>query len=199
MASNIVREIGFNERQSSAFGEFKACQSTVKDNVFFNMPRAAINKNDGFGGGMVIESNLLFNTCRESGDHGPFNSWDRQPYLTDVRDGAGNPSLIPADNVITKNMIISNYGAGFGVDNDDSSSYYEIHSNLFYLGGGIKCDYDGHEKKFWNNVMVAQSGGAACHHTCAYAEGHPDECFNNTIVQGLPRTPGGSIDPFAIM
>ena len=106
---------------------------------------------------------------------------------------------MPADNIITKNMIVSNYGAGFGVDNDDSSSYYRIHSNLFYMGGGVKCDYDGHEKSFYNNVMVAQSGGAACHHTCAYAAGHPDSCFNNTIVQAKPRSPGGSIDPFAII
>lgn len=48
---NIVREIGLNERQSSAWSEAKACLSHVKGNLFFNMPRAAINKNDGFGGG----------------------------------------------------------------------------------------------------------------------------------------------------
>ena len=30
---NIVREIGYNQRQSSAFSEAKACQSTVKGNV----------------------------------------------------------------------------------------------------------------------------------------------------------------------
>ena len=35
--------------------------------------RAGINFNDGFGGGDVIERNLVFSTCRESGDHGPFN------------------------------------------------------------------------------------------------------------------------------
>merc|ERR1712125_156196 len=113
------------------------------------MPRAAININDGFGGGTVIESNLLFNTCRESGDHGPFNSWDRIPFLTDVRDGS--PSLIPANNTIVRNFIVSNYGAGFGVDNDDTSSYYDIVSNFFYLGGGVKCDYDGHSKVFHEN------------------------------------------------
>ena len=45
--SNIVREIGINERQSSAYSEAKACLSTVRGNLFFNMPRAAINKNDG--------------------------------------------------------------------------------------------------------------------------------------------------------
>ena len=34
------------------------------------MPRAAINFNDGLGGGDDVTRNLLFNTCRESGDHG---------------------------------------------------------------------------------------------------------------------------------
>ena len=60
---NIVHEIGMHERQSSAWSEAKACLSEVRGNIFFNMPRAAINKNDGFGGGTVIAENLLFNTC----------------------------------------------------------------------------------------------------------------------------------------
>ena len=29
---------------------------------------------DGFGGGDELSHNLVFSTCRESGDHGPFNS-----------------------------------------------------------------------------------------------------------------------------
>ena len=95
---------------------------------------------------------MITNTCRESGDHGNFNSWDRQPYLTDV--ATGKPSIIPAYYEIRNNFLISNYGAGFGVDNDDTSSYYKIHHNFFYLGGGVKCDYDGHEKRFYNNVML---------------------------------------------
>ena len=43
--------------------------------VFFNGPRAGANFNDGFGGGNEVESNLIFNMCRESTDHGPINSW----------------------------------------------------------------------------------------------------------------------------
>lgn len=35
--------------------------------------RAGINFNDGFGGGDTIANNLVFSTCRESGDHGPIN------------------------------------------------------------------------------------------------------------------------------
>ena len=76
-----MREIGLNERQSSAWSEAKACLSHVVGNLFFNMPRAAINKNDGFGGGTVIEHNMITNTCRESGDHGNFVS-ARDPSLS---------------------------------------------------------------------------------------------------------------------
>ena len=56
------------------------------------------------------------------------------------------------------------------MDNDDTSSYYKIHHNFFYLGGGVKCDYDGHEKRFYNNVMLGTTAG--CWHTCAYGPLH---------------------------
>ena len=82
---------------------------------------------------------------------------------------------------IRYNFLISNYGSGFGVDNDDTSSYYKIHHNFFYLGGGVKCDYDGHEKHFYNNVMLGTSAG--CWHTCAYKKGFPDYCHDNRLVQ----------------
>ena len=32
-------------------------------------------------GGDDVNSNVLFNTCRESSDHGPINSWDRQVFV----------------------------------------------------------------------------------------------------------------------
>ena len=59
--------------------------------IFFNGPRAAVNFN-------WLLKNLLLNTCRESGDHGPWNSWDRVPYITTVRDGKA--SIVPAFNQI---------------------------------------------------------------------------------------------------
>ena len=41
--------------------------------MFFN---AGVNFNDGFGSGNLLKNNLIFNIVRETGDHGPFNSWD---------------------------------------------------------------------------------------------------------------------------
>merc|ERR1719362_785891 len=193
---NFVRDIGLYERQASAFGEFKACESHVEGNIVFNVPRAAININDGFGGGTVIEQNLLFNTCRESGDHGPINTWDRQPYLSDVR--SGTPSLVPAYNQMSRNFLFANFGAGFGVDNDDTSSWYNITGNVLYQGGGLKCDYDGHDKHFSGNLLVQATIGA-CSHTCAYKSNFTDHCFNNTIIQAeRAERPGMSaVPPFA--
>ena len=78
---NIVREIGLFQKQSSAWFQAKSCDNHITDNLFFNMPRAAININDGFGGGNIISNNLLFNTCRESGDHGPINTVSSHSFV----------------------------------------------------------------------------------------------------------------------
>eukprot|EP01084_Bolivina_argentea_P256721 432330_1 len=66
---NLAHEIGIFEKQSSLYFQAKSCQNYVGYNIFYNGPRAAINFNDGFGGGSQVTQNLLFNSCRESGDH----------------------------------------------------------------------------------------------------------------------------------
>ena len=40
-----------------------------------------------------------------------FNSWDRQPFLTDVGQAAPKPDLNPSYNTIARNFFIGNYGA----------------------------------------------------------------------------------------
>jgi hypothetical protein len=72
VARNFVHEVGVWQKQSSLFFQAKSSDSVVEGNIFFNGPRAALNLNDGFGGGNLITRNVLLNTCRESGDHGPF-------------------------------------------------------------------------------------------------------------------------------
>ena len=58
----------------------KTAETTLEGNVFFNGPRSAVNFNDGMGGGNVVKKNAIWNACRQSGDHGPINSWDRQAF-----------------------------------------------------------------------------------------------------------------------
>ena len=63
---NLAHELAFFEKQSSFYFQAKTCQATVTNNIVYNVPRAAINLNDGFGGDNLINSNLIFNTCRVS-------------------------------------------------------------------------------------------------------------------------------------
>jgi len=105
-------------------------------NVVFNGPRAGINFNDGFGGGTNVTKNLIFNQCRESGDHGAMNAWDRTAYLSDVK--YGKPSYEAQMNSVDHNLIIANYGASQGFDTDDGSSWYDIHDNFFFMADAWK-------------------------------------------------------------
>ena len=46
----------------------------VVENVAFNGPRAHVNQNDALGMGHLMARNVMWNSCRESSDHGVFNS-----------------------------------------------------------------------------------------------------------------------------
>ena len=210
LTSNFVHEIGHIQKQSSFYFQALSCQVHIADNIVFNIPRAGINFNDGFGGGADIANNLLFNTCRESGDHGAFNSWDRLPYITEVRDGA-TPSTIPAVNDVHNNFIVANYAADGGcLDNDDGSSYYDIHHN-FCVFGGHKQNFDGNSKRGFNNVYAyPQVYGPKCVDEETEGEttgtsgpgglppaGYAEAYFNNICVldKGAPYlSVGGSLD-----
>merc|ERR1712100_588837 len=175
---NSAREVGLYEKQSSFFVQAKTAQSTISGNVFFNGPRAGINFNDGFGGGDNLNTNLVFSTCRESGDHGPFNSWDRQPYLTTVNNET--PSLRMAWREIHHNFFIDNYSPQEGVDNDDGSAYYKTHDNFLVYGHqGMKNDFGGHDNHHYNNIYAF--AGRAMGVTTTLP-GHEDQFYRNQVV-----------------
>merc|ERR1712086_234565 len=58
---NLATEVGVIQKQSSMYFQAETAQATIENNICFNIPRAAINWNDGFGGGNVMTNNLLFN------------------------------------------------------------------------------------------------------------------------------------------
>jgi len=150
---NVMREVGLYQKQSSGVAQNKATVTAMKYNIFYNMPRAAINFNDMLGGGDSVFHNVIFSTCRESGDHGPINSWDRLPFMTNLWDE--DPTFVPRRRNIFQNMIIANYGAAEGVDNDDGSSYYAVRRNVFYDSEGFKMDYGGHNSVFEENIVIS--------------------------------------------
>ena len=189
---NLMHENGIFGKQTSAYIQSVACQTELIGNVMFNGPRAGINFNDGFGGGNLVEGNLVFNMVRETLEHGPFNSWDRQPYLTTVEDGH-TPSLNPAQNNITRNFIINNYLGIYPIDHDDGSCYYyDTYNYLVY--GGYK-NYLGHSVVTKYNVYIyadhsttspycGMSNGAT---TSNLPSGWGEVWANNTCLIGNPN------------
>jgi len=197
---NFIHELGHFEKQSSPWFQGKSCQNIIKQNIMFNMPRAAINFNDGFGGGSEVTENLGYNTCRESSDHAVFNSWDRQPFLTKVGQTPGKANLNPAYNNIHKNFFIGNYGASMAIDNDDGSSYYKIHHN-FEVYGGHKSNFGGHNKIRYgaiNAFSKVYQDGLCCRVNAANIGNYTDGYYNNTCIQdrdGLPAYTFRYCDP----
>jgi len=195
VSGNIAREFGHYEKQASPWFQAIACQTTLENNIFFNGPRALINFNDGFGGANEIKNNLLFNPNRETSDQGPFNSWDRLPFLTDVLYGPGSPSLTPAYNDIHHNFMICNYGSNMCIDNDDGSSYYLNHHN-FEVYGGHKSDFGGHNKFTYNTIMAFDQDyeTGLCGDFNTVVPNYVDGYYNNICIQGQV-VPYISIDP----
>ena len=114
--------------------------------MVFNTPRAAINFNDGFGGGNVAELNLLFNTVRDTSDHGCINYYDRLPYLTTLRNGT--PSVTPAHSYTRRNMLFSNYQSIWPSDHDDGSCQWFDEGNFFVYAGF---------KNYLGNTLVSRN------------------------------------------
>ena len=78
-------------------------------------------------GGAVLAEGVDGFTVQQCLFDSPFNSWDRQPYITKVKDGS-TPSLDQATNIITRNFIINNY-------HSNGSCYYNDTFNYLVYGG----------------------------------------------------------------
>ena len=103
---NLIHDIGLFEKQITGV-ELSMCQSiTVSHNSIYDTPRAGINVSEGTWGGHTIAYNDVFDTVKETGDHGSFNSWGRDRfwhpnYKTMEAIAAKDRALILADAVQT--------------------------------------------------------------------------------------------------
>eukprot|EP00937_MAST-01D_sp_MAST-1D-sp2_P001006 g1006.t1 len=178
---NLFHEIGVWEKQSSAFFQAKTAQSTLRNNLVFNLGRAGFNFNDGFGGGDNVTGNVLFNTCRESSDHGPINSWDRQPFVTTIRNGTASTQMEWRD--VSRNFIIANYGGSKQVDNDDGSLFWRVHDNYMQYGWSQKFKCGGIES--WGNYKAFVDLGGKFDAGCTTHPGayfYPNLWHNDTMI-----------------
>lgn len=183
---NLVHELGLWTKQNSFYFQAESFGNTIEANLAYNGPRAGINFNDGLGGGSTITRNVLANFCRESSDHGPFNSWDRQVYIYDDEANGGAPTVTKRNDTISYNFILANYHSSMAIDNDDGSAYYDTHDNVFvsassgadYGGNSLKSDFGGHSNFHHANVDLFWSSGFGI---CPQADGFADGYFDNFL------------------
>ena len=153
--NNLIHNIGVIGKQTAGVFISMAEGITVSHNTIYNIPRAGICVNDGCWGGHIIEHNDVFNSVRETGDHGPFNSWGRDRHWS-IEDDNRRKSLSKLDNhktTIIRNNRFRHHGShSWGIDLDDGSSNYHLYNNLC-LGMGIKFR-EGYYRRAENNIMV---------------------------------------------
>jgi hypothetical protein len=178
----LIERTGRVEKQSAPIEIAMAQGITVRHCSIYDVPRAGINIGDGCWGGHLIEFCDVFDTVKETGDHGSFNSWGRDRYwgLKDVDLNAlaknGLRDLPRLDTV--KPIILRNNrwrcDHGWDIDLDDGSSNYRIENNLC-LNGGIKLR-EGFDRVVENNIVVANS-----FHPHVWHQGS-DDIFRRNIV-----------------
>jgi ABC-type transport system involved in cytochrome bd biosynthesis fused ATPase/permease subunit len=57
-----MSDAGVYGKQSAAFSAALAMETTLRNNIAYNLPRSGFNFNDHFGGGNNISNNLIFST-----------------------------------------------------------------------------------------------------------------------------------------
>ena len=159
----LIYLTGRVEKQTAGVQISMSRNITVRHCSVYDVPRAGINISEGTWGGHVLEFCDVFDTVKETGDHGSFNSWGRDRYwgLMDVDMDtieAGEYRNLPLADVLETNIIRNSRWRcdhGWDIDLDDGSSNYHLYNNLA-LNGGIK-NREGFFRIVENNIMVNNS------------------------------------------
>ena len=155
----LIHLTGRVEKQTAGVEIDLAQSITVRHCSIYDMPRAGINIGDGCWGGHVIEFCDVFDTVKETGDHGSFNSWGRdrywRPNIGEVNAWVRQVPDLPKLDAVRPNVLANNRWRcdhGWDIDLDDGSSFYIITNNLC-LHGGIK-NREGFGRVVENNILV---------------------------------------------
>jgi hypothetical protein len=163
------------------------------------MPRAGICIGDGTWGGHVIEYNHIHNTCRETGDHGPFNAWGRDRYWCLVQShthlpgahnhSAGHVKIDAFEPVIVRHNVFEE-DTGWGLDMDDGASNYDIYNNLC-VGVSVKLR-EGAYRTIRNNIWV-NGANSPCFHV-GNSDNHDRYVHNITVMSTAKMKPEMDLD-----
>jgi hypothetical protein len=154
---SLIHNVSVVEKQATGVQISMSKGITVRHCSIYDVGRAGINISEGTFGGHVIEFCDVFDTVRETGDHGSFNSWGRDRFWN--LNGAPQEELPKLALLDAEKTIIRNSrwrcDHGWDVDLDDGSSNYEIYNNLF-LRGGLKLR-EGFHRRVYNNIAINNS------------------------------------------
>ena len=142
-------DLGVDVKQAGGLYSALSANTTVSGCVFYALPRAAININDGAHGGHAIVRNVFAATVLETADHGSLNSWDRQPYVQTYDARARTPRV----TVVDQNLFLN--GGGFGIhplDHDDGSNAFLDTRNVL-VGAGFK-NWEGFNRTWRGNLVI---------------------------------------------
>lgn len=180
----LIYRSGRFEKQTAPVQISMSMSVTVSHCSIYDVPRAGINICDGCWGGHTIEYCDVFETVKETGDHGSFNSWGRDRFwLPSISQTSGlvasNPDLPLLD--VIKPITIANSrwrcDHGWDIDLDDGSSNYHIYNNLL-LNGGLK-NREGYYRVVENNILLGEREGTFHPHVW-YDNSH--DIFRRNIV-----------------
>ena len=181
ISNNLIHDCGVFGKQTAGVFVAVGEKTTISHNHIYNMPRAAICLNDGWGGGHIIEFNKVHDTVRETGDHGPFNSWGRERYWClqqshgPVSHGAGNVKVDARERTIIRNNYLRD-NRGWGIDLDDGSANFLVTKNLC-LGISVKLR-EGDYRTVENNIFINPANPPGFH--VGYENNH--DCFVRNII-----------------
>ncbi len=195
----LIYRSGRFEKQTAPIQISMAMSITARHCSIYDVPRAGINICDGCWGGDLIEYCDVFDTVKETGDHGSFNSWGRDRYWLPSTGStsnlvAANPDLPLLDVIKPITLANSRWRCdhGWDIDLDDGSSNYHIVNNLL-LNGGLK-NREGYNRTVESNVILGDRDGS--YHTHVWYNNSHD-IFRNNIVSttykpvSMPRGPWG--------
>ncbi len=173
----LIERVGMTEKQATGVEISMSYGISVINTSIYDASRAGINISEGTFGGHIIDGCDVFDTVKETGDHGSFNSWGRDRYwhLYDI-DESEIYKYAYLD-CIGKTVIRNSRfrcDRGWDIDLDDGSSNYEIYNNLC-LNGGIKLR-EGFGRHVHNNITVNNSV-----HLHVWYENSGDVVENNII------------------
>jgi hypothetical protein len=189
--NNHIHHCGEYGKQIAGVYISRAKRITVSHNLIHDMSRAGICIGDGTWGGHILEYNHVHDTCQQTHDHGPFNSWGRERYWSlihshfeqsDQNCNVAGDVLFDAmePTVIRNNLFVEH--KGWGIDLDDGSSNYELCNNVC-IGVSMKLR-EGAYRTVHNNIWINPANPPSFH--VGNIDNH-DRYFHNITVMS-PET-----------